>query len=186
MVAFDTGFLLLLLRPGVPPPVDPVTGAPVAFAKERIEGLVVDLDRRRRKIIVPTPALAELLVRAGRAGPEYVSRLSGQARFRIEPFDELAALEVAQRLHDVTSKRSRVDQRAAGTWGKIKFDWQIVAIAKVRGAKFVYTTDTDVVKYAGQVGMTPVQLHEVPVPESARQQDLFYGGEASAQSGNDV
>ncbi len=40
MVVFDTTFTLILLRPGVQPPLDPGTGKPVEHAEARIAALV--------------------------------------------------------------------------------------------------------------------------------------------------
>ena len=68
MVLFDATALSLLLHPGAKPPNDS-TGNPVSRARERIELLVQTLDEKKAKIIIPTPALAELLVIAGPAGP---------------------------------------------------------------------------------------------------------------------
>jgi hypothetical protein len=72
MVVFDATTLLYLFDPEAKAPTDPETGSPVTRVKERIEFLVSELEKRREKIIVPTPALSELLVRAGDAGPEYL------------------------------------------------------------------------------------------------------------------
>ena len=40
-------------------------GLPISRPKERIDHLVQQLDKAKTKIIVPTPALGEALVRAG-------------------------------------------------------------------------------------------------------------------------
>ena len=172
MVVFDAGFLLLLLRPGVPAPNDPATGQPVTRAKARIERLIGELDRRKEKIIVPTPALAELLVRAGSAGPAYRAQLSGSGNFKVVAFDERAAIEVAAALHDAISSGDR-RSGAGSPWAKVKFDWQIVAIGKVEGASIIYTTDGDVVSYARRSAIPVVQLHELPLPDEDLQRGLF-------------
>jgi hypothetical protein len=64
MVVIDATMLLLMLRPGtlVPGGAD---GVPITRPKERIDYLVQQLDKAKTKIIVPTPALGEALVRAG-------------------------------------------------------------------------------------------------------------------------
>lgn len=72
MVVFDATTLLFVLDPEAKVPTDPKTGEAVTSVNERIVLLVNELERRKEKIIVPTPALSELLVRAGTAGPEYL------------------------------------------------------------------------------------------------------------------
>jgi len=101
MVVFDATALLLFLDPDAKPPLDPTTGSPTARCKERIDHLTSVLDARKDKIVIPTPVLSEVLVRAGDAGPEYLDILNRVACFRIAPFDQRAAVEVAA----MTSKR---------------------------------------------------------------------------------
>jgi hypothetical protein len=76
MVVFDTTTALLFLRPGTTPPLDPATGAPVQHAEARIALLIETLEKARTRIIIPTPALSELLIRAGAGTAELVARLT--------------------------------------------------------------------------------------------------------------
>jgi len=76
MVVFDATTLLYLLDPEAKAPTDPETGESVSRVKDRITFLVSELEKRKEKIIVPTPALSELLVRAGDAGPKYLDILN--------------------------------------------------------------------------------------------------------------
>jgi hypothetical protein len=85
MVVFDASVLLLLLDPDSSPPRDPKTNKPVEHTKGRIEHLIVSLERQREKVIIPTPVLSEVLVRAGTAGPAYLEELNRSARFKIVP-----------------------------------------------------------------------------------------------------
>jgi len=95
MVVLDATTLLYLLDPDAKAPQDPQTGQPVTQVKERMEYLVATLTKQKEKIIVPTPALSELLVRAGEAGPEYLQILNGTAAFKVADFSQRAAVEVA-------------------------------------------------------------------------------------------
>src|SRR5690242_5862919 len=95
MVVFDATILLPFLSPAVAVPKDPSTGEQIEFFKERIDFLIQQLDASRTKIIIPTPALSEVLVHPGQAGPEYLNRLQQSSVFRIESFDQRAAIEVA-------------------------------------------------------------------------------------------
>lgn len=95
MVVFDATTLLLLLSPEILAPIDPNTQRRVEHAKERVDFLVQEFEKSRTKIIIPTPALSEILVRADAAGPSYLDRFGSSAAFRIVPFDQRAAVEVA-------------------------------------------------------------------------------------------
>ncbi len=95
MVVIDATFLLLFFRPDVPVPGAP-GGAKIDLPRERIEHLIQQLEKTRTTIIVPTPVLAEILVRAGSsASQEIVEKLNRLAVFRVESFDARAAIEVA-------------------------------------------------------------------------------------------
>src|SRR5688572_25328577 len=95
MVVFDATMLLLVLWDNVGIPIDPATGLPVERVQERITHCVKTLEKARTRIIVPTPALSEALVRAGKATSEYIDRLNKLAIFQIVEFDTLAAVELA-------------------------------------------------------------------------------------------
>jgi len=122
-------------------PNHPQTSEPVERYRDRVDHLVTHLEQNRTKIIIPTPALSEILVRAGAAGPEYLAQINSQSVFRIVAFDERDAVEVAamtrKAIDSSGDKRGGVD----GTWNKIKYDRQIVAIAKVEGVTALYSDD---------------------------------------------
>src|SRR6266508_5263194 len=133
MVVIDATNLLLMLRPGTPVPAG-AGGVSIDKPKERIEHLVQQLDKAKTKIIIPTPALSETLVRAGvAASQQIVEHLQKYSVFRIESFDTRAAIEVAAMTRDAIAKR-RKRENSAATWAKLKYDRQIIAIAKVCGA----------------------------------------------------
>jgi predicted nucleic acid-binding protein len=170
MVVFDSSFLLMLLNPNAGIPLDPATGQIIDKAKERINYLISRLDKDGTKIIVPTPALAEVLVHAGTAGPDYLQILNESAVFRIEPFDERAAVEVAA----MTAKVIRGGRKLLGfdePWQKIKVDFQIIAIARVCGATALYSEDKKMGNKAE--GMTVIKLHQLPLPPEDTQVDMF-------------
>ncbi|HEV8039027.1 MAG TPA: hypothetical protein VGP62_09200, partial [Bryobacteraceae bacterium] len=56
---------------------------------------------------------------------------------------------------------------------KIKFDRQIVAIAKVEGADAIYSTDPDVSKHAQKVGIKCLGIADLPTAPSV-QEELSY------------
>ncbi len=181
MVVFDASFLSLLLNPGAKPPLDPSTQKPVERARERIENLVSLLQERACKIIVPTPALVELLVLAGEAGPEYLAELNSSACFKISDFDQRTAVEVAAAIREAIQEGDK-KSGATGTWAKVKFDRQIVAIAKVQGADVIYSDDEDIVRYASRVNISVVRVADLPMPPP-EQMDLLPAGPADGNAG---
>lgn len=176
MVVFDTSILLLLLHPEAKPPTDPATGVAVEKAAERIKHLVDVLANAKEKIVIPTPVLSELLVHAGEATNQYLDVLNGQAVFRIAPFDQKAALEAAIAMGESLSRGGiRVDATDPNvTRGKVKFDRQIVAIAKAEGATAVYSDDSDIVKYAQQVGLKAYRTIDLDLPPEDPQSSLDF------------
>jgi len=171
MVVFDATTLLCLLDPEAKAPTDPETGKPVAHVKERIEFLVRELERAKEKIIVPTPALSELLVRAGDAGPEYLDILGKAATFKIVDFDQRAAVEVAAATREALDTGSKKGG-SESSWAKIKFDRQIIAIAKVEGASTIYSDDGDIVRFSKNSAITVVGVSDLSLPPQEAQQTL--------------
>jgi hypothetical protein len=92
--------------------------------------------------------------------------------FRIGAFDTRAAIELAQMTN--ASLTTRRERREAGDapWSKIRFDRQIVAIAKVYSATTIYSDDENLITFAEQQGIPSVRIRDLPIPESARQPQL--------------
>jgi hypothetical protein len=166
MVSIDAGFLGLFLHPAAKPASDPATGLPTVQARERVEQLIDDLDAKRERITIPAPALAEFLVLAGDDGPQFLSEITLRSNFYIQPFDQLAAVELAAmellaRKRD--SKRSPLPETVP--WQKVKFDRQIVAIAKLHRAHTLYSDDGDVRAIAEDVGIKGMACWELDIPK---------------------
>ena len=171
MKAIDSSFLTLLLVPGAPVSNDPATNKPTERAHDRVEELIRSLNEGGEKILVPTPALSELLVIAGEAGPQYLAELNTSSVFRIVDFDQRAAVEAAA----TTAKAIADGDKRGGsgaTWTKIKFDRQIVAIAKVNGADTIYSTDRDIERFGEQAKLAVVNVHQLP-PPPAKQIEMY-------------
>jgi predicted nucleic acid-binding protein len=170
MVVFDATMLLLFLRPSSGRPTDSV-GKPIEQIEERLAALVQRLERTKSRIIVPTPALSEVLVHAGNAGPEIVETLTRSTVFRIVPFDALAAVEAAL----MTRAALKTKDKRSGLnapWAKVKFDRQIVAIAKATSATMIYTDDSDVRTLATAEDIPVTGLAELPLPPEKVQTEL--------------
>lgn len=167
MVAVDAGFLSLMLHPSAKPPNDPSTGKPTERAAERVEQLFEDLDAARERILIPTPALCEFLVLAGKDGPQYLNDIAIQVTFMIQPFDLRAASEVASMELFARRKGSkRAPAREDAPWQKVKFDRQIVAIAKLHGARTIYSDDGDIRNIAEEIGVRVVPCWKLSFPVS--------------------
>jgi predicted nucleic acid-binding protein len=154
-VVFDASFLVLLFNPK--------SNASVERAPERIDGLIERLSSKKDKIVIPTPALAEILVALSKTGPKYIEKLKEFTCFQVRPFDERAAVEFGA----VVRARSKTQQsktRKGINRNKVKFDHQIVAIAKVQGAAVVYSDDKQLRAFAEECGMRAIGLADVPVP----------------------
>jgi len=161
MVLFDSNFLLHLLQHNVPGsgPDD----------KKWIDKLVFRLQEVGERILVATPVLSEVLVYAETATPKYLDILHKASRFKIAPFDEIAAVKAAESL--AGDLKTGIGKRggATGDWSVIKVDRQIVAIAVVESVKVIYSNDPQL-KTLGERHRIPVinlsilPTHLVPQP----------------------
>jgi hypothetical protein len=182
MVVIDATMLLLMLRPGTPVASGP-NGVPIDQPKERIEYLIQVLDKARTKIIIPTPALGEALVRAGAAATqqiiEYLQRYSV---FSLEPFDTRAAIEVAAMSREALGSGKKKGGSDA-TWAKVKYDRQIVAIAEVNGATTIYSDDGDIATLGKRAKIDVIGLAELPLPPQKAQLDMLEQAEFMKAAG---
>lgn len=169
ILVLDNSTLTLIVNPGARPPNDPSTGNPLSYAKERIEGLVGSLTSADT-LVIPTPVLAEVLVQAGDGAPALLEKIQTLARLRVIPFDQRAAVETA--FMEREARESGSKKGASGEpWQKVKFDRQIIAIARVAGADAIYSDDEKLSGFAKSVGMDVRSTWDLPVPDTAR--DLF-------------
>lgn len=68
-VVFDASILIDLLNPRVK-----------GDRRAKLDHLVAELQKKRTKILIPTPALTELMVHAGSARDAIYQKLSGNSR----------------------------------------------------------------------------------------------------------
>lgn len=175
MVVFDASILLFLF--------DENTPSSVNRARERVEYLIDCLSDSGEKIVIPTPALSECLVYAGPAGADYLAIISKQSCFRVAAFDERAAVEAAARTFEARQRGQRKGGNPETSKAKIKFDRQIVAIAKVEGATAVYSDDDEVGKYAREADMDAYHLSDLPLPPEDPQTAMSFDIEPGKPKG---
>ena len=162
MVLFDSSILMLLLDPSLPAPIHKGR-AGYRSLERRIRHLVGSLHEDRTKIAIPTPVLAEVLTRAERAGADYFTKLNRSAAFLIVPFETRAAIELA-RMNAAAILGGDKRGGLSASWAKIKFDRQIVAIAKVAAVKTVYSDDRDLRALAEAHAIKVISIQELPLP----------------------
>ena len=163
MAVFDATALIHLLEPDARAVVDPRTNQPVSYASARINYLVQMFGQSREKVVIPTPALSEVLVHADQAAEEYLSVFHNSASFRVVPFDERAAIELAA----ITRAASGSGDLRAGadiTRATLKFDRQIIAIARIEREKTIYSDDAGMRRIGAALGVTVIPTYDLPSP----------------------
>ena len=183
MVVLDATTLLLLIEPSAKPPKDPSTGKPLERSKDRLEFLVETLSDAGTKVVIPTPVLSEVLVGAGNAKSEYLAHITSSSAFMTAPFDVKAAVELAFLL-DAGGTPPKKKLTPTETWAKLKFDRQVIAIAKANAIKAIYTDDTGMSEVAAANAITVHHTWELPLPPQREQQDWVVA--ASKEKGKDA
>lgn len=158
-VAFDATILIDLFNPRVK-----------GDRRVKLDHLVEELQKKRTKILIPTPALTELMIHAGKARDAIHQNLSGNSPFQITPFDSRAAMECALLLEDALN----AGERRQLTKTKFKFDWQIVAIAASHDATVIYSDDGDIARYGKRADINVIKTDDLPLPASALQGRLEF------------
>ncbi|MFN0170629.1 MAG: hypothetical protein ACKV22_29760 [Bryobacteraceae bacterium] len=124
-----------------------------------------ELEAGKEPVLVPSPALSEVLVTEGVDVQDVLATLRGSSVLRIGDFDERAAVELAMRLRNaIKSGGPREGMRI--TKSAMKFDRQIVAISLVNGARLLYSDDDGVEKFASSCGLATKRVADLPVPAS--------------------
>jgi len=155
MVVFDSTFLTYLFVPSAPSSVE--------RARERVENLIHEIHSEGGRIIIPSPALSELLIAVGHSRTLILNDLTKSAKFMIAPFDIPAAVEAAL-MTEAELKKGNKKGPSQSSWNKIKYDRQIIAIAKVRQAKKVYSNDGEVCALAQANGMKAFSVADLKLP----------------------
>lgn len=165
--AFDNTMLSALLNTSGKPIRIPGTDVPIDMPKERAEEIVAKIARDNRKIVLPAPAVAELLTAIGPDAEVYINIVLNSRVFEIGNFDARAAVELAFLNRGVF--KGLDDKNKAEAYQKRKVDRQIIAICKVAGVTEIYTDDNGLASRAKLCGIKPISLLECPIPDESRQ-----------------
>lgn len=171
MIAVDTNIFSFLLKPDSSAPIDASTQKPVERGQERVEFLISTLSKTGAKLILPTPMLAETLVGTGESASACLELLRRQSVFRIADFDQRAALECSVMMSQHWAGRLKQLRVEVGRH-RIKFDLQIVAIARVAGAREILSDDPSVKAVAAITGMQCRGIADLPLPPEPDQQSF--------------
>lgn len=160
-VLFDASFLVPLLDPSVKGngQTDP-----------RLDYLLKSLDQAKEKIIIPTPALSEVLIGAGDAAPDYLAIIHKSSRFRIISFGERAAVEAAAAHREAIDAGDK--KEGSANWDKVKFDRQIFSIGVVEGVECIYSNDDDIIRMGKKAKIEVTRLQDLPLPPQEAQTSL--------------
>jgi hypothetical protein len=172
-VAFDTATLIVLVSPN-PGIVLDRNGNPINDAKARVENLFEELSESRTQIVIPTPAFSELLTRTVNAASRYFEVIRNSKYVKFEPFDERAAIEAAEMTRKALESAMGKRGGSSDSWPKIKFDRQIVAIAKVCGVEKIYSQDGGVSTLGHSVGIPVIGIADLPLPVQRSQAVMHF------------
>jgi predicted nucleic acid-binding protein len=172
MVVIDATMLMLLFRPDVPARATNSKGKPIDHIPERVAYLIKTLESSKSRIVIPTPVLSELLVHiTAEETQRILDEINSAAIFRVEPFEVRAAIELAVMTRSALATGGK-KSGSSESWAKVKFDRQIVAVAKVVQATTIYTDDGNLAVTAKAVGIFPLGLAELPLPPETAQGQL--------------
>ena len=165
-VVFDASFLAALTDEATP--VRAVTGGTPDDTRDRLAYLIERLDDGGADVVIPTPALAEVLSVAARDPTAALATLDAQARFRVVPFDQRAATECGIRIRKGLRGRD-ADQKSRAA---VKFDAMILAVALVEQATVIYTDDDALRRHAKAAGLEAYGFDDLPARPTPPQGEL--------------
>jgi hypothetical protein len=174
MVVFDASVLSLAIYKNAGIPSDFRTGKPIEKASERVRALIHQLPKDGETIIIPAPALAEALAPVADRINDYVNELEGQSVFKIVPFDKREAIELAIRSFKLRAQGIEKTEGIDAHWQKVKYDRQIVAIAKAENAATVYSTDRHIHQHCGLWKMRVLNVSDLPLGIGHAQQEKMF------------
>jgi hypothetical protein len=131
-----------------------------ATMRARMNRFIQRLGAINGYIVIPTPAIAEYLVRADMEGVALFEELLRLPRTVVGAFDYKAALEL--RLLDL-AERSRGDKKGGvdAPWQRIKVDRQIVAIGRSHRCNLIISSDRGLLANAQRAGILACNVDDL-------------------------
>lgn len=141
---------------------NPENGDEIPDPMRRVEALIDMVETRGGSIIIPTPVLAEYLVGIDKKDHQtHLNLIQRKSCFEIASFDEIAAIECAQ----MPSIKELKVMMKSDTANKVKFDRQIISIAKSLNVDEIWTHDKGVFNRCKEMGMIAKSLADIdPAP----------------------
>lgn len=180
MVVFDTSFLSLAFDSEFSPPIDPATGETMVDCKGKIEHLISSLAASKSRILIPTPVLAEFMIRGGPDKEKRLSIITNSKVFVVAPFDLRSAVECSLIEDEDTATKRLQDENVSKA--KIKFDRQILAIALTRSASTIFTGDKKLAYRAQQCGLSATLTWQLDSPPTKPQLTLPFPSQQAISS----
>ncbi len=176
MVVFDTSVMGIAFDEHPSVPLDPSTAQPLTQAKARIDYLLKVLGESQQRVMLPTPAIAEYIVKGGPDKEKRIEVIVNSKAFVVAAFDLRAAIECALIEDADTARGTPLTEQQ--TKAKVKYDRQIIATAIARGASTIYTGDKHLAARAKASGVDAVLTWELPLPPKGPQSSLDFGMDA--------
>lgn len=141
---------------------NPENGMEIPDPERRVEALIDMIESSGGAIIIPTPVLAEYLVGIDKKDHQtHLNLIQRQSCFEIASFDEIAAIECAQ----MPSIKELKEMMKSDTANKVKFDRQIISIAKSLNVDEIWTHDKGVFNRCKEMGLVVKSLADInPAP----------------------
>jgi predicted nucleic acid-binding protein len=173
-VLFDSSFLVAATEQGVVP-ADTDNGV-------RLRYLLQELEQAESRIVVPTPVLAEVLVRKNPDRVRLIQTLQRSPRILLAEFGPAAAAVCSELIMRRWPKPA--DRAAHWSRHRLKFDMQIVAIAEVNNVGVVYTMDRQLAALCRDEKILALGFQDLPMPAPERQRklDLSVPSDQASQS----
>lgn len=163
-IVIDTNILIQLMAEGQCDPLtDPKTDQTLDSCDRRALALLEYIESKNGQVLIPAPCLAEILIGFAKEDHvEVVEHLSSYGCIEFAPFEEIAATECAALINPAELKQ----MKNGDTKSKLRFDRQIISIAKASGADEIWSHDKNLLAVAEQQGLTVKSLADItPKPE---------------------